>query len=87
MQNSIISKEYEKLVKNKFNVYNSLFLNLPFKNIDNTGIILPLLSSTTKQLLDEGKEPLQALDYFFQTHTKIVSEEDKIDFMFRVIQL
>lgn len=86
MQNSIISKEYEKLVKNRFNVYNSLFLNLPFKNIDNTGILLPLLSSTTKQLLDEGKEPLQALEYFFQTHTKIVSEEDKIDFMFQVIQ-
>jgi hypothetical protein len=28
---SLVIKEFEKTVKNKFDVYNSLFLNLPFQ--------------------------------------------------------
>ena len=33
---------FEKSVKNKFSVYNSLFLKLPFRKIDNIGMLIPL---------------------------------------------
>ena len=86
MATSTRVKDYEKLVKNKFNVYNSLFLNLPFKNISNTGILIPLLHRLSKEGLEAGKDPLEIMESFFRTHANIASEAEKIDFMFRVIQ-
>lgn len=86
MNNPLITKEFEKLVKNKFNVYNSLFLNLPYPNISNIGILIPLLYNVCKHGLESEKDPLETLDSFFSIHTNIKSEEEKIDFMFRVIQ-
>ena len=77
---------FEKSVKNKFNVYNSLFLNLPFRKISNIGMLIPLLHHVCKQGLDTGSDPLEILDSFFSIHANIESEEEKIDFMFRVIQ-
>lgn len=85
MNNISITKEFEKLVKNKFNVYNSLFLNLPYPNIRNTGILIPLLYEVCKGGLDSQKDPIEILDSFFSMHTNIRSEEDKIDFMFKVV--
>ncbi len=79
-------KEFEKSVKNKFDVYNSLFLNLPYSNIRNIGILIPLLHQVCKSGFEAGKEPQEILDSFFATHTGIKSEEEKIDFMFRIIQ-
>ena len=86
MENPLREKEFEKLVKNKFNVYNSLFLSLPFRKITNTGMILPLMHHVCKQGLESGKDPLEILDSFFGVNVNIYSEEEKIDFMFRVIQ-
>jgi phosphoenolpyruvate carboxylase len=86
MSNPIIAKEFEKQVKNKFNLYNSLFLNLPYPNISNIGMLIPLLHNVCKQGIDSGKDPLETLDSFFSMHTNIKTEQEKIDFMFRVVQ-
>ena len=77
---------FEKSVKTTFSVYNSLFLNLPFRKIDNIGMLIPLLHNACKQGLDTGSEPLEILDSFFKIHANIESEKEKIDFMFRVVQ-
>ncbi len=79
-------KEFDKLVENKFEVYNSLFLNLPFNKIRNTGMFIPLLQQLCKEGLEAGKDPLEILDSFFKIHANIQTEEGKIDFMFRIIQ-
>jgi phosphoenolpyruvate carboxylase len=79
-------KVFDRSVKNKFNVYNSLFLNLPFRKIGNIGMLIPLLQHVCKQGLGTGRDPLEILDSFFKNHTNIESEAEKIDFMFRVIQ-
>lgn len=79
-------KEFNKSVKNKFEVYNSLFLNLPFSNIRQTGIFIPLLQQICQNGLEAGKEPIEILDNFFTTQANITSEDDKIDFIFRIIQ-
>ncbi|MBI1932948.1 MAG: phosphoenolpyruvate carboxylase [Ignavibacteriales bacterium] len=86
MQNSLIIKEFEKFVNNKFNVYNSLFLNLPYPNVSNIGMLIPLLSHVCKTGLESGKDPIEIIELFFNTHTDLKTEEEKIDFMFRVIQ-
>lgn len=79
-------KDFEKLVKNKFNIYNSLFLNLPYPSVNNVGILIPILYNSCKKGLEMEKDPLETLDTFFDNHTSLRKEEEKIDFMFRVIQ-
>jgi len=86
MNRSPIEIAYEKSVINKFNVFNSMFLNLPFKQIKKIGMLIPLLSHESRQALAAGKAPLDILETFFEAHTEIYSEEEKIDFMLRVIQ-
>jgi phosphoenolpyruvate carboxylase len=77
---------FEKEVKNKFDVYNSLFLNLPFRTVSNVGMLIPLLQHVCMQGLDSGRDPLGILDSFFNVHTDITTEEEKIQFMFHVIR-
>ncbi|MFN2197542.1 MAG: phosphoenolpyruvate carboxylase [Anaerolineales bacterium] len=77
---------FENEVKKKFDVYNSLFLNLPFRTVSNVGMLIPLLQHVCRQGLDSGREPLGILDSFFIDHTDITTEEEKIQFMFHVIR-
>ena len=78
--------EFKKSVNNKFNVYNSLFLNLPYRNIENVGILIPLLLDQCQKGLDSGQNPQEILESFFQNYVKIESEKERIDFMFRIIK-
>ena len=77
---------FEKSIKNKFNVFNSMFLNLPFPEIAKIGMLIPILNHESQRGLKAGKEPLDILNFFFKAHTEMESEEEKIDFMLRVIQ-
>jgi phosphoenolpyruvate carboxylase len=78
--------EFEKLVNNKFEIYNSLFLNLPYNRVNNVGILIPLLFQFGSKQLSLGKEPEEILDIFFEKYAELHTEKEKIDFMFRVIQ-
>ncbi len=77
---------FEKTVKKKFDVYNSLFLNLPFRKISNIGRLIPLMQHVCQQGLAAERDPLTILDAFFSMHTSLKTEKEKIDFMFQVIQ-
>ncbi|MBU1009603.1 MAG: phosphoenolpyruvate carboxylase [Bacteroidetes bacterium] len=77
---------FNKLVNNKFDIYNSLFLKLPYSKESNIGLLIPILAHLSKQGLDAGQNPRDILETFFQTYAHINNEQEKIDFMFRVIQ-
>ena len=77
---------FKKSVTNKFNVYNSLFLNLPYRNIENVGMLIPLLFDQCEKGLKSGKHPQEILDTFFKNYADINDEKEQIDFMFRIIQ-
>ncbi len=78
--------QYNRLVKNKFNLYNSLFLNLPYSNVKDIGAMIPLLAQVCERELDNHQKPNQILDKFFTQSMDITDEAEQIDFMFRVIQ-
>jgi len=78
--------EFKKSVQNKFNVYNSLFLNLPYENIENVGMLIPLLLNQSEKGLSNGLNPKEILENFFENFVDIKSEKEQIDFMFRIIQ-
>ena len=86
MESSTKVKEFRRSVQDKFNVYNSLFLSLPFRQIRKTGVLIPLLQNECREGLNAGREPVEILDSFFASRSELGSEDDKIDFMFRVIQ-
>tara|TARA_R110000868_G_scaffold30589_2_gene112894 strand:- start:9411 stop:11957 length:2547 start_codon:yes stop_codon:yes gene_type:complete len=86
MQQKERLKEFKKSVNNKFNVYNSLFLNLPYRNIENVGMVIPLMLDQCQKGLKSGQNPKEILESFFQNYVDIASEKERIDFMFRIIQ-
>lgn len=79
-------EQFDKLVKTKFNIYNSLFLNLPYRSVSNIGMLIPLLFQECKEGLEAGKNPSEILANFFDKHTNLLEEKDQISFMFQVIQ-
>ena len=77
---------FKSSVTNKFNIYNSLFLNLPYRNIENVGMLIPLLFEHCEKGLASGKTPQEILESFFSNFVDIKDEKKKLDFMFRIIQ-
>ncbi|MBV2247166.1 MAG: phosphoenolpyruvate carboxylase [Lentimicrobium sp.] len=86
MYQSARLKVFEKQVANKFNLYNSLFLNLPYQKDDAVGILLPLLYRHCKRGLEQEKDPDEILDDFFTNIALLNTEKERVDFMFSVIQ-
>ena len=79
-------EQFSRLVKNKFNLYNSLFLNLPYNAVSDTGAMIPLLAKVCQRELHKNHQPDQILENFFANTLNIDDEKTKIDYMFRVIQ-
>nr|WP_299388370.1 phosphoenolpyruvate carboxylase [Allomuricauda sp.] len=86
MQYSRRLEEFRKSVTNKFNVYNSLFLSLPYRDIENVGMLIPLLLDQCKEGLKNGKQPQEILETFFNNFVDIKDERQRLDFMFKIIQ-
>ncbi|MBT8239060.1 MAG: phosphoenolpyruvate carboxylase [Croceitalea sp.] len=86
MQQAKRLEEFKKSVTNKFNIYNSLFLSLPYRNIENVGMLVPILLHQCETGLKEGKNPQEILELFFNNFANITDERQRIDFMFRIIQ-
>ncbi|MFN4298708.1 MAG: phosphoenolpyruvate carboxylase [Thermaurantimonas sp.] len=80
------SEVYDKYVSLTYHLYNSLFLTLPYPGIQAAGPYVPILYKKSLEGLAAGKSPEEILQYFFDDHYPTDSEEEKIDFLFRVVQ-
>lgn len=69
----------------KYEIYNSMFLNLSYQNSKNIGHLLPLLSEFAKKRLEKRANPVEILDEFIRNHTEVIGE-DQLSFMFRIVQ-
>lgn len=77
---------YRQIVNNKYIIYNSLFTNLPNENTTYTGIFIPLLHKLSKEGYTKQQSPKEIIETFFEKHTQLSSEEDRISLLFRMIQ-
>ncbi len=75
-------EKFQDSVGIKFQLYNSLFLSLPFYGIDKTGILLSLFNSNCEDGFTSGKSPVEIIDGFFADRTP----GDKMDLLFRFVQ-
>lgn len=77
---------YQDAVVTKYNIFNSLFLSLPFQDIYRTGTLLPLLVQASEEGFAAGKSPQQIIESFFEEYTEDASEEDRRDLLFNFIK-
>ena len=84
--NSPIANSFRELIELKFQLYNSLFLTLPLDAVEQTGILLPLMQDACEKGLKNKQSPLEIIDQFFSNHKPSFSEEEKISFLFKIIQ-
>ena len=57
---------FNENVLSKYQIYNSIFLTLPFDTITNTGVMLPLFSTECKKGFEIKQNPTQIVDKFFE---------------------
>ncbi|MGB5981703.1 MAG: phosphoenolpyruvate carboxylase [Nonlabens sp.] len=77
---------FEKEVASKYQIYNGIFMTLPFDEISNTGGLLPLFHKICKNGFDKGKTPNEIITYFFDRYMPDASEEDRNSMLFKFIQ-
>ncbi len=79
-------ERFNEEVLSKYNIYNSVFITLPFDSIDNTGALLPLFTDGCENGFKKQETPKEILDLFAQKYLSGASETEKIDLLFRFIQ-
>ncbi len=73
-------------VLTKYQIYNSIFITLPFDEITNTGVLLPLFKEVCEKGYDQKKNPSEIVESFFRLYQNNPSDKDKHDLLFRFIQ-
>ena len=79
-------QQFKTLVGTKFQLYNSLFTSLPFHKIEKTGILVSMLLVKCEEGYEKGMSPSEIIEDFFDKQTSYRTEEEKINFLFRLIQ-
>jgi phosphoenolpyruvate carboxylase len=79
-------ERFNQNVLSKYQIYNSVFLTLPFDDINNTGVLLPLFAEVCDTGFKKEWNPSQIFDFFSEKYLDNQSEENKIEIMFRFIQ-
>ncbi len=79
-------ERFNEHVLSKFEIYNSLFLTLPFKSILKTSLLLPLFSEHCKSGYNEKKSPLFIVESFFDKYCVELTDKEKLNLMFSFIQ-
>lgn len=77
---------FEREVLSKYNVYNSVFLTLPFDDINDTGSLLPLLNKFCQNGLEENQTPDDIITGFSAKYLDVPSETEIISLLFKFVQ-
>jgi phosphoenolpyruvate carboxylase len=75
-------EKFNDCVGIKFQLYNSLFLSLPFYGVDKTGILLSLFSRECEDGYSSGKDPVSIVEKFLEDKTP----DESVDLLFRFVQ-
>ncbi|TVZ56085.1 phosphoenolpyruvate carboxylase type 1 [Lutibacter sp. Hel_I_33_5] len=79
-------KRFNENVLSKYQIYNSIFMTLPFDAIGKTGVLLPLFHAVCKKGFAQGKNPSEIVDTFFKKYQENPTEKEKISLLFKFIQ-
>ncbi len=85
MSKHSIESVFTHEVHNKYLVFNTLFSRLPYDKMTKIGQLMPFLHDLSEVSFEQGKEPKEIIDSFFNQYTSIKDEKEKIDLLFRFI--
>lgn len=77
---------FKQSVLSKYQIYNSIFMTLPFDNITKTGVLLPLFHETCVKGFKKGDNPTKIVDTFFEKYQARRSSKSQIRLLFKFIQ-
>jgi len=77
---------FNESVLSKFQIYNSIFMTLPFDTITKTGVLLPLFHDVCENGFLNKKNPTEIVENFFKTYQENPTETEKINLLFKFIQ-
>ena len=81
-----MNNSFQDSVVTKYNIFNSLFLSLPYRGIFQTGSLLPLLTQQSEVGFQEGKSPRQIIENFFEELLETATPKERTDLLFAFIQ-
>ena len=56
---------FNENVLSRYQIYNSIFMTLPFDTISNTGVLLPLFHAVCEKGFAAGKHPTEIVETLF----------------------
>ena len=77
---------FQQNVLSRYQIYNSIFMTLPFDTITKTGVLLPLFHETCQKGFQQGDNPTTIVETFFKKYQARRTKESQINLMFRFIQ-
>ncbi|WP_179374642.1 phosphoenolpyruvate carboxylase [Winogradskyella wichelsiae] len=77
---------FNQNVLSKYQIYNSIFMTLPFDTVTKTGALLPLFHETCHNGFENHENPTTIVDSFFDKYQARRSSESQINLLFRFIQ-
>ena len=80
------TQRFDQNILTKYQIYNSIFITLPFDNISNTGVLMPLLKSECEKGFGKGLTPIEIIDSFFAKYQEGAGAHERIDLLFKFIQ-
>ena len=79
-------QRFNQHVLSKYQIYNSIFMTLPFDSITKTGVLLPLFHETCKKGFNNGDDPTAIVASFFKKYQARRNKESQLNLLFRFIQ-
>jgi phosphoenolpyruvate carboxylase len=73
-------------VVSKYQIYNSIFMTLPFDAVTKTGALLPLFHETCQKGFSKQEDPTTIVETFFKKYQASRTPESQINLLFRFIQ-
>ena len=77
---------FNENVLSKYQIYNSIFMTLPFDAVSNTGVMLPLFHQACKSGYAEEKNPAEIVEIFIKKYLDQPTEKETINLLFQFIQ-
>jgi phosphoenolpyruvate carboxylase len=79
--------KFEEHVGLKYQIYNGLFLDLPYHQVRRSGIMLPVFTSYCRERLEAGDSPERIVEDFFRERMHDPSFEEIRDIIFKFMQI
>ena len=77
---------FNQNVLSKYQIYNSIFMTLPFDAVTKTGALLPLFHETCHKGFENKEDPTTIVNTFFKKYQARRSSESQVNLLFRFIQ-